>query len=43
MPKNKMISKKDYGYITLFSTDVAIRLYTAIYNNKKGVTFEHAF
>ena len=29
--------------IALFSVDILIRLYTAIYNNKKGVTFEHAF
>tara|TARA_B100000787_G_scaffold166533_1_gene151902 strand:+ start:3 stop:1424 length:1422 start_codon:yes stop_codon:yes gene_type:complete len=42
-PSYKKFLNKDYGYITLFSADVAIRLYTAIYDNKKGVTFEHAF
>ncbi len=42
-PNYKSFLKNDYGYITLFSTDVSIRLYTAIYNKKKGVTFEHAF
>ena len=42
-PSYKKFLKKEYGYITLFSFDVSIRLYTAIYNNKKGVTFEHAF
>ena len=29
--------------IALFSVDILIRLYTAIYNNKKSVTFEYAF
>ena len=42
-PSYKKFLGKDYGYITLFSTDVAIRLYTAIHSKKKGITFEHAF
>lgn len=42
-PNYKKFLNNDYGYISLFSKDISIRLYTAIYNNKKGITFEHAF
>ena len=42
-PFYKIFLKNDYGYISLFSKDISIRLYTAIYNKKKGITFEHAF
>jgi len=42
-PFYKQFLKRDYGYISLFSSDTSIRLYTAIYNNKKSITLEHAF
>ena len=42
-PFYKEFLKNDYGYISLFSSDISIRLYTALYNNKKSITLEHAF
>ncbi len=42
-PSYKTFLQNDYGYISLFSKDISIRLYTAIFNKKKGITFEHAF
>tara|TARA_B100000767_G_scaffold275759_1_gene315178 strand:- start:21724 stop:23145 length:1422 start_codon:yes stop_codon:yes gene_type:complete len=42
-PKHKNFLKKEYGYLTLFTKNSALRMLTSFYSSKKGITLEHSF
>jgi len=42
-PNYKKFLRNDYGYISLFTTNISIRMLTSFYNKKKGITLEHSF
>ena len=42
-PGYKKFLSGEYGYISLFTTNNAVRMLTSLYSNKKGITLEHAF
>ena len=42
-PNHKNFLKKEYGYLTLFTKNSALRMLTSFYSSKKGITLEHSF